>query len=157
MTDHHCIQKEKLGSLVHSVERIEKELFNGDEGLIKAVPVLTNNVKQLSDDINNLGSDIKDLRTVISGIVKYTSEDVGMKREADDNKKARLTNFQMFGIVMAAIVGLFSIMGFIKSFVNDKKVDDIDYKLMFKQDRIPDSTTRSIKSMPLDTTRMFKR
>ncbi len=157
MTDHHCIQERKLGEMDSTIKRIDKELFNGDNGLIKAVPVLTNNVKQLSNDINNLGNDIKDLRTVISGIVKYTSEDVGMKREAEDIKKARLTNFQMFGIVMAAIVGLFSILGFIKSFANDKKVDDLDFKLMFKQDRTPDSTTRSIKSMPLDTTRMFKR
>jgi len=135
MTDHHCKQEHKLGDMESKINRMDKELFNGEGGLIKIVPVLAKSVDNLNESVN-------DLRTVISGIKKYVFEDEGGKKREDDIKRTRLTNFKMFGIVMAGIVGLCSILGFIKSFANDKKVDDLDFKMHFKQDRIPDSTTR---------------
>lgn len=131
------------------ITRMDKELFNGEGGLVKSVPVLANNVEKLSNSVN-------ELRTVMSGIKKYVFEDVGGKKKEEEIKKIRLTNFQISGIIMGAIVGLFSILGFIRSMTSAKQIDRLDYKMYFKQDKIPDSTTRSIKSLPLDTARLFK-
>lgn len=118
--------------------------------------ILSDN-QNIKDKLNEVKGTLEKQNGKIHGLEAWQSEQRGMSRKEENIAKNKLTTFQMFGIVMAAVVGLCSILGFIKSYTNDKKVESIENKLWWKQDRVIDSTTRSIKSLPLDTTNMFKR
>jgi hypothetical protein len=144
-----CIKEEKIGALTHSVERIEKELFNGDQGLCKSVPVLANNVKHLTNSVEAL-------RTTISGLDIFKNEIKGAEKREDEIKKTRLTYFQILGIVMAAIVGIFAVITSVRGIVNDARFNK-QWKAEVKQGPSDSSITRSLKALPLDSTKLFEK
>jgi len=97
MVAHDCIHEADIARLANSVERIEKEIFgNGQEGLSKTVPVLSDNVKDLKE-IN------EELRKGVSAFLKFQSEYVGMEKQ-------KLSARQKTKIMISAINGLVGIV-----------------------------------------------
>jgi hypothetical protein len=122
MAEHSCIQEHKLGDIESKVNRMDKELFNGDNSIIKTMPKLTQEVGKLSDNIESL-------RTAISGFQKFQNETVGKK---DFIRSA----IPWIAVIIAACSFVFS-----NAKIKNSQ-EYIDWKMGFKQDRIPDSTTR---------------
>jgi len=117
-----CIKEGELGELKSTVHRMEKELFNGDESIVKSVPGLAREVRTLSDNIESL-------RTAISGFQKFQNETIGRK----DFIRSIVPWLAVF---IAAFTFLFS-----NAKIKNSQ-EYIDWKMGFKQDRIPDSTVR---------------
>ncbi len=122
MAEHECIQQHALGEIESKVNRMDKELFNGDNSIVKSMPKLTQEVRELSDNIESL-------RTAISGFQKFQNETIGRK---DFIRGA----IPWIAVIIAAFSFLFSNIKIKNS------QEYIDWKMGFKQDRIPDSTTR---------------
>jgi len=129
MAEHNCMQEEKLGAMRSSGDRIEKAMFNGEGGIIKMVPVLTNEVEQLTEAVSSL-------RTVVSGFAKFQNEIIGSKKT--------IKNMTPWLTIIVAILALgFTVYN--NNRVNKIKYDQeyADFKLQFKQDKtIIDSTVR---------------
>ena len=147
---HHCIQERKLGIMESSIQRMEKELFNGDGGLVKNVPVLNRNVEMLTKSVD-------DLRTVISGFSKFTNEYEGGKNKEDEIQKTSFRSWQYISIIIGSIVGLISILGFVLALkVNsssNKEFNRVDTELSWKKDREVSPVTRGGHSgTTMDTT-----
>ena len=121
-----CTKDKELGAMQTSIAIIEKEIFgNGHEGLIKTVPVLAANVKQLNDTT-------KDLRTTISALNKFMDETGG--------SRSVIRNMTPWIAVVIAFLGLtFTVVTTSKIKGEQYRMENI---LQYKQDRLPDPTTR---------------
>jgi hypothetical protein len=117
--------------------------------LCKSVPVLANNVKHLTKSVEAL-------RTTISGLDIFKNEIKGAEKREDEIKKTRLTYFQILGIVMAAIVGIFAVITSVRGIVNDIRFNK-QWKAEVKQGPSDSSITRSLKALPLDTIKLFEK
>ena len=132
---HHCIQEHKLGIMESSIQRMEKELFNGDGGLVKNVPVLNRNVEALTKSVD-------DLRTVISGFSKFTNEYEGGKHKEDEIKESSFRSWQYISIIVGTIVGLISIFGFVLALKVNNNNGRMERELYWKQDKEISPVTR---------------
>lgn len=128
MAEHDCIQEKELGELRSSVSRFGKEIFgNGKEGLSTTVPKLTVEVANLKDSID-------DLRTAISGLNRFMNEERG--------SKSAFKNAAPWVSIMVAVIAI-AVSVIVK--VNFSKENErINNVLQWKQDRTPDSATRSL-------------
>jgi len=150
MSEHDCVQENTIGKMEATITRMEKELFNGNGGLVKAVPVLSDNVKSLAQSVG-------ELRTGISAFLKFTTEHQAESAAVERLKASRMQSWKLISIVVGVIVSMTTIFGFILNVGTKNRVELLDLKMGFKQDRVPDSTVRSVRALPLDTTKLFKR
>lgn len=127
MTDHDCIQREDISSLKTSMDRINREMFNGD-GIIKQIPVLSHQILELTEVV-------RDLRTVVSGLNKFMDETRG-------GQKVFKNAVPWIAVTIAAVTLAFSVFRINK--VKDEQ-DRIDQRLEWKQDRTISPATRVLK------------
>jgi len=120
-----CTKENELGRIQSTVEMVKKEIFNGDNALSKSVPVLSNQVKELTGAV-------KDLRTAISGFAKFQNETGG--------RKSLIGSLVPWLAVVIAAISLL-----VSNIKINKSNEDINWKMQFKVDRKPDSTTRSFQ------------
>jgi len=130
MTDHDCIQREDISSLKTSVDRINKEMFNGD-GIIKQVPVLCHQVTELTEAV-------RDLKTALSGLNIFMSETKG-------GRVVFKNAVPWIAVMIAAITLAFSILrsNKIKEDFNEDQAR-IERRLDWKQDKPISTQERSI-------------
>lgn len=126
MSEHDCIQEGELGKITAKVERIEKELFNGN-GLSKTVPVLANEVQHLAETN-------KDLRIAVSGLNKFVNEIQGSQ-----NTFKRAAPWVSISVAIIAVA-----ITIVAKIDSKKEQNKIEMQLQWKQDRTPDSATRSL-------------
>lgn len=133
MNDHDCIKREDIASLQTSVDRINKELFNGD-GIIKQVPVLSYQVTELT-------LAVRDLRTAISGLNIFKDETTG-------SQKVFKNAVPWIAVIIASLTLAFSVYN--NSRVSNVKENQelIDYRMQFKQDKEISPVTRSLFAQP---------
>lgn|SRR5574343_74047 len=150
MGEHNCIQERKLGAMESSIQRMEKELFNGDGGLVKNVPVLSRNVQILTQSVD-------DLRIAISGLAKFSNEYEGGKNKQEEIEKHSFRGWQLFSLLVGSVVSLIAILSFVLTLsINKKsneKFDRVDNELQWKEDRQISPITRGGQvGKPMDTT-----
>lgn len=147
---HHCIQEHKLGIMESSIQRMEKELFNGDGGLVKNVPVLSRNVEILTQSVD-------DLRIAISELVTSNNKNEGGKLIKEEIKKNSFRGWQLFSIIAGSVVSLIAILSFVLTLSinkkNNEKFESVDTELSWKKDRDISPITRGGQiGTPMDTT-----
>ena len=137
--EHHCIQERKLGIMESTIERMDKELFNGGGGLVKIVPVLSRNVEILTQSVD-------DLHNIISDLLKSNNEREGGKKEKEEIEKHSFRGWQLFSIIAGSVVSLIAIFSFVLTLsINKKsneKFDKVDTELSWKKDREINPVTR---------------
>lgn len=136
---HHCIQEHKLGIMESSIERMEKELFNGGGGLVKNVPVLSRNVEILTQSVD-------ELKNVISDLLKSNNENEGGKKKKEEIEKHSFRGWQLFSIIAGSVVSLIAILSFVLTLSinkkNNEKFNKVDTELSWKKDRDVSNVTR---------------
>lgn len=126
MGEHDCIQEEKIGAMMSTLNRIDKQLFNGD-GLVKTIPVL-------STQVENLREGISDLRIAVSGLNKFMDETKGSQNT--------FKNVAPWVSIMVAVIAI-AVSVIVKINFN-KENERINSQLQYKQDRSPNPATRSL-------------
>lgn len=126
MGEHDCVKEGEFGRLESKVERIEKELFNGN-GLAKTVPVLANEVQHLAETN-------KDLRIAVSGLNKFVNEIQGSQ-----NTFKRAAPWVSISIAIIAVA-----ITIIAKIDSNKERNKIEMQLQWKQDRTQDPATRGL-------------
>ena len=59
-------------------------------------------------------------------MLKYVNETAGENRERENNQKRRLSGFQIAGIIVAALVAVFTIINSVKSYQRDIQVQKVE-------------------------------
>lgn len=154
MEEHRCIQEHKLGQMEGAIARMEKDLYNGNGGLVKNVPVLCRNVEALTESVDDLRATIKNFST-------FTNEYEGGKQREEEIKKTSFRTWQYISTFIGAIVGLIAILSFVLTLSINKqqneKFDKVDREMYWKQDREPSPVTRGgDQGTPMDTTAIKK-
>lgn len=145
MSTEHCLHEQDWGKVLELVKSHDKEIYgNGRPGLNKTVVELTVETKSLS-------TKVQDLSTNVSAMLKYVNETAGENREKENNQKRRLSGFQIAGIIVAALVAVFTIINSVKSYQRDIQVQKVE-NWMNLWDFSP--VTRGGKPM-LDTTKFL--
>ena len=145
MSTEHCLHEQDWGKVLELVQSHDKEIYgNGRPGLNKTVVELTVETKSLS-------TKVQDLSTNVSAMLKYVNETAGENRERENNQKRRLSGFQIAGIIVAALVAVFTIINSVKSYQRDIQVQKVE-NWMNLWDFSP--ITRGGKPM-LDTTKFL--
>ena len=138
MNEDTCVKHgEDISSLKTSVERFNKELFNGDGGLVKTVPVLASKVEQLTETMKKLDETIQPL-------AKFCSETQG------SNNTVKNT-VPWIAVLIAALTFVFTIYN--NTRVNKVKEEQsyVNQKLEWKQDRAVSPVTRGAASVKIDS------
>ena len=145
MSTEHCLHEQDWGKVLELVQSHDKEIYgNGRPGLNKTVVELTVETKSLS-------TKVQDLSNNVSAMLKYVNETAGENRERENNQKRRLSGFQIAGIIVAALVAVFTIINSVKSYQRDIQVQKVE-NWMNLWDFSP--ITRGGKPM-LDTTKFL--
>ncbi len=98
---HHCTQAGVIGEMSGLLKLISDQIYdNGEKGLAITVPALGTKIVEMSLKID-------DLRTTVSGLVKYISEDTGEKRAIE---KQKLSTRQWTEITIASIIAVAGIV-----------------------------------------------
>ena len=120
MSTEHCLHEQDWGKVLELVQSHDKEIYgNGRPGLNKTVVELTVETKSLS-------TKVQDLSTNVSAMLKYVNETAGENREKENNQKRRLSGFQIAGIIVAALVAVFTIINSVKSYQRDIQVQKVE-------------------------------
>lgn len=122
-------QNETYDRVENTVRALTDSIFMETQGIKKSIDDLTKTVKEQNSSVRNL----KEWQASITG------KEEGVK----EFEKKRLSDWQVFGIICGSIICLIAALGFIKGMNISKQLDTINYKLYWKEDRIPDSTVRS--------------
>ena len=120
MSTEHCLHEQDWGKVLELVQSHDKEIYgNGRPGLNKTVVELTVETKSLS-------TKVQDLSNNVSAMLKYVNETAGENREKENNQKRRLSGFQIAGIIVAALVAVFTIINSVKSYQRDIQVQKVE-------------------------------
>lgn len=120
MSTEHCLHEQDWGKVLELVQSHDKEIYgNGRPGLNKTVVELTVETKSLS-------TKVQDLSNNVSAMLKYVNETAGENRERENNQKRRLSGFQIAGIIVAALVAVFTIINSVKSYQRDIQVQKVE-------------------------------
>lgn len=98
-----CVKAEEIAVLKKQTEDIERVLFkgqNGDASLQKTVILLEATTKNLSKSVDNL-------TTVVNGLAKAYSENIGAKeiiQEVKTDKKWKITTVSSIALVIGKIL-----------------------------------------------------
>jgi hypothetical protein len=128
-------QNETYDRLENTCRTLTDSIFMETQGIKKSIDNLTTTVKEQNSSVKKL----KEWKDGMEG------EKVALK----EVERKRLSNFQVFGIICGAIISLIAVLGFIKGMNTTKQIDLIGKELYWKADRIPDSTVRSYKMIPI--------
>ena len=97
--EEHCIHAQDWGKVLELVDSHDKEIYgNGKPGLRDSVTELTIEMKSLSTTVH-------DLSTNVSAMLKYVNETAGENRERENQKKNKLTSWQITGIIFGIVFG----------------------------------------------------
>jgi len=110
---HVCIQEKEIGWLSEINKRIITELYgNGQEGVAKTV-------LKLEDKIQMQTESIVELKSAVSGILKFVNETTGQGKADETRKQKIVRRAKVVGAVVAVLAFLFTlIVGY-----NDLKKD----------------------------------
>ena len=93
----HCLHAQEWGEMKKTVHDLDKDMYgNGQKGL-------TQRVAELSEKIERMSDDIKDLCTNVSALVRFESEIKGVENYKD---KSGIKIREKTSIIISAILGV---------------------------------------------------
>jgi len=109
----YCRKEGEIAEIHADLNTLKKIVMgNGQEGLAMSVP-------KLSQNVNELSSSAKDLRTAVSGLLKFQE---GMQGEQKGKSELRKRNRWIIGILITALIGVAGLLFYLFEIIKDMQV-----------------------------------
>lgn len=99
-----CKHDSEFGEMRSVVKGLVKEIYgNGQRGLARSIP-------EMSTRIDTLIMETAELKTAVSGILRFVSEEEGRGKERRESLTEKQAAWQRSGVKISAILGVCSII-----------------------------------------------
>ena len=93
----------------------------------------------INDTLDRIENHVNESNGRVHDLEDWRAAMIGQGASVEEYKKKRLGNFQIFGIVMATLIGLVTAFGIVfkKDNKSEDRLDKLELRMLFKEDKNP--------------------
>ena len=99
-----CKHEQEWGQINEVIKGLVKQIYgNGQKGMAFTIPMM-------QSDIQDMTFQMAELKTAVSGVLKFVNESEGYKKGVTEAKQTNFTAWQKTSMAIAAIAGIVMIV-----------------------------------------------
>lgn len=99
--------------------------------------VFLSEINEVRKEVKEIKDEFKAQNGRLRDVCEWKASVEGGKNAINELKRNRLSNMQIFGIIIAGVVGLITVLGFIRTTSNQRELNELNYKMYLKEDKDP--------------------